>query len=173
MKKFILTLTALLLLSFVSCNKGALPPKVYSSAFVCEYSFVEGEKLYRLRLEADSIDAEKERTARLYYLEPSTMVGVVCEYKNGEYSAVCGEAELFSDSAKALFESAEPFLASGKIEFVGKEKINGEYSEHYRVSGNDILSSVYIDGKSGKPQYIRSSVCGRNFEISVISFEER
>ena len=175
MKKISLMLLLLLpLLLFCSCEKTVNESfDAFSGAFMCEYSYTEGDKLYRVKLVAGENDADGARSVTLCFIEPATLNGIECKSEAGEYRAQYGEVLISGESAKALFLSAEPLLSGGKAEFCGISEIDGTRAERFKIShgGGDIF--VYVDGNTELPIAIVSSLSGREIKLNVISFERK
>ena len=164
----------LLLLSvvFSSCNAvGEESFDAFSGAFICEYSYVEEDKLYRVRLMAEKDSADKERGLELSFIEPETLFGIECRRIDGEYQAEYGNVIISGDSAKAFFVSAEPLLQSGKAEFCGVSEIDGVNAELFKISHEKGVTSVYVDGSSELPIAVVSNLNGSEIKLNIVSFE--
>lgn len=173
-KRRLLLLFMIPLILFSSCQKaGSGGFDSFSGAFVCEYSYTEGEKLYRVRLWAADIQEDGTRNATLQFLEPATLCGIECKLTAGEYTVVCGDVSITGVSARALAATAEPLLCAAEAKFSGVSEIGGVSAERFVISTDNGEISVYVDGKSELPISLVGSFNAREIKLNIISFERK
>ena len=169
-KMFILLLTLLLVLS--SCNKVKSEGfDAFCGAFACEYSYVDGDKLYRVRLLAGEMDDEGGRSATLSFIEPETLEGLECRLSGGECRVTCGDVAIAGESAKAFLLSAEPLLFGGRAQFCEVSELGGIRCERFVMMIDGIEASIYVDGRTELPIAVTSMQMGKEATLNIISFE--
>ena len=169
---FFLLLLSLLL--FCSCQRIENESfDALSGAFACEYSYTDGDKLYRAKLVAKECVNDSERSVTLHFIEPETLTGIKCSYEAGEYMTTCGDAVIYGDSAKAFFMSAKPLLSVGKAEFCGVCELDGVKAECFKIAHENGYISIYVDGNTELPIAVVSDINGKEVKLNVISFERK
>ena len=166
-----LVLCLLLALFLCSCNGGGEKSLgLFSDGFTCEYSYIEKGMTVRVRL--TSRQGSQGRVMSLSFLEPSSLVGVVCESGLENCRVRCGEIDITGEAAEALMVSAKLFCEPSATKFCERTVIDGQTLERFKAVFEDGReASVYIDGSTELPVKISGEVCGRQFELNIISFE--
>lgn len=171
-KIFILLVTLMLVLS--SCkNPRSESFDAFCGAFACEYSYVDGDKLYRVRLLAGKIDDEGCRSATLSFIEPQTLVGLECRLSGEECRVTCGDVVITEESARAFLLSAEPLLCGGRAQFCEVIELDGIRCERFVLNNGDTEASIYVDGRTELPIAVTSRHMGKEIKLNLISFERK